>query len=111
MRHHNKARSVERIQMELVLWRSLDSDQLSIVYQPQVDREGRIMAAEALLRWRSNDGRVRWMPFTGQLRSLKSLAPGGRNRVGSHCRPHGECFLPGNCEVLHGSTSTGNGPG
>jgi hypothetical protein len=55
--------------------------------------------------------RVRWVPFTGQLRPLTSLTPGGRNRVWSQYRPHGEFCLPGSCEVLHGSTSTESGPG
>lgn len=46
----------ERIQMELALGRSLSADQLSIVFQPQVNSQGRIVAAEALLRWRGTDG-------------------------------------------------------
>ena len=46
----------ERIQMELALWRSLHTEQLSIVYQPQVNGEGRIVGAEALLRWCRADG-------------------------------------------------------
>jgi EAL domain-containing protein (putative c-di-GMP-specific phosphodiesterase class I) len=46
----------ERIQMELALGRSLSAEQLSIVYQPQVNSQGLIVAAEALLRWRGSDG-------------------------------------------------------
>ena len=46
----------ERIRMELALWRSLNNEQLSIVYQPQVNGDGQIMGAEALLRWRGADG-------------------------------------------------------
>jgi diguanylate cyclase (GGDEF)-like protein len=46
----------ERIQMELALGRSLSAEQLSIVYQPQVNSQGGIVAAEALLRWRGTDG-------------------------------------------------------
>ncbi|MFN7630126.1 MAG: EAL domain-containing protein [Cyanobacteriota bacterium] len=46
----------ERIQMELALGRSLSADQLSIAYQPQVNSQGLIVAAEALLRWRGTDG-------------------------------------------------------
>ena len=46
----------ERIQMELALGRSLSADQLSIVYQPQVNSQGLIVAAEALLRWHGSDG-------------------------------------------------------
>jgi|LakMenE18May11ns_1017448.scaffolds.fasta_scaffold9959247_7 diguanylate cyclase (GGDEF)-like protein/PAS domain S-box-containing protein len=48
----------KRIQMELALGRSLSAEQLSIVYQPQVNSQGLIIAAEALLRWRGNDGVV-----------------------------------------------------
>ena len=54
---------------------------------------------------------VRWVPFTGQFRPLTSLTPGGRNRVQSDCRPHGEFYLPRSYVALHGNTSTGNGPG
>ena len=58
------------------------------------------------------DGAIlRWVPFTGQFWPLTSLTPGGRSRVWSQYRPHGEFCLPGSCEVLHGSTSTENGPG
>lgn len=46
----------ERIQLELALGRSLSSKQLSIVYQPQVNSQGLIVAAEALLRWHDTDG-------------------------------------------------------
>lgn len=42
--------------MELELWRSLETDQLSLVYQPQVRADGLIVGAEALLRWRTVDG-------------------------------------------------------
>ena len=48
----------ERIQMEVALGRSLSAEQLSIVYQPQVNSQGLILAAEALLRWRGSDGVV-----------------------------------------------------
>jgi len=54
---------------------------------------------------------VRWVPFIGQIWPLTSLTPGGRNRVQSQCRPHGEFCLPGSCGALHGSTSIGSGRG
>ena len=54
---------------------------------------------------------LRWVPFIGQFQPLTSLTPGGRNRVRSQYRPHGEFCLPGSCAVLHGSTSTESGPG
>ncbi len=55
--------------------------------------------------------RMRWMAFIGQLWSLTSLTPGGRNRVRFQCRPLGEFCLPESCVALHGSTSKGSGPG
>lgn len=48
----------ERIQMEVALGRSLSAEQLSIVYQPQVNSQGLILAAEALMRWHGSDGIV-----------------------------------------------------
>ena len=56
-------------------------------------------------------GELRWVPFTGQFWPLTSLTSGGRNRVHSHYRPHGEFCLQGSCVVLHGSISIGIGPG
>jgi len=53
---------------------------------------------------------VRWMAFIGQIRPLTSLTPGGKDRVWSQCRPHGEFCLPMRCVVLHGRTSRRSGP-
>ena len=53
---------------------------------------------------------VRWMAFIGQIRPLTSLTPGGKDRVWSQCRPHGEFCLPMRCAVLHGRTSRRSGP-
>ena len=57
------------------------------------------------------DGKMRWVPFTGQPGPLTSLTLDGRNRVRPQCRPHGEFCLLKSCEVLHGRTSRGSGPG
>jgi hypothetical protein len=54
---------------------------------------------------------LRWVPFTGQFQLLTSLTSGGRNRVRSQYRPHGEFCPPGSCGVYHGNTSTGSVPG
>ena len=54
---------------------------------------------------------LRWMPFTGQPWTLKSLTPDRRNWVRFQCKRHRESFLTGSCGVLHGSTSKGSGPG
>lgn len=47
-----------RLKMETDLRLSLNSDELDLFYQPQVDEFGRILGAEALLRWVKKDGTV-----------------------------------------------------
>jgi diguanylate cyclase (GGDEF)-like protein len=42
---------LERIQLENDLRDALDADQLSLAIQPQVDVDGNVVGAEALLRW------------------------------------------------------------
>ncbi|MBV8341506.1 MAG: diguanylate cyclase, partial [Gammaproteobacteria bacterium] len=47
------AAAVERLMLKSKLRRALERDELEIRYQPKVDlRDGRIIVAEALLRWR-----------------------------------------------------------
>ncbi len=49
----------ERLELELSLGRAIDREQLRLFYQPQIDRGGsRIAGAEALLRWRDQNGRM-----------------------------------------------------
>ncbi len=51
------AEIAERAQLESDLRDAVDKDEFELVYQPQVSAtDGRIVAAEALLRWRHPDG-------------------------------------------------------
>ncbi|SDY11511.1 EAL domain-containing protein [Citreimonas salinaria] len=48
-RRKTRARDIER-----AMWTAIDEEELSLVYQPQVDmRDGRLIGVEALLRWTS----------------------------------------------------------
>ncbi|KAK0358732.1 hypothetical protein LTR94_034190, partial [Friedmanniomyces endolithicus] len=47
-----------RAELEGSLRRALQHDEFVLHYQPQLDRSGRVLGAEALLRWRLDDGRL-----------------------------------------------------
>ena len=52
--------AVERMKLETALRRAINEDELELVLQPQVDAQGRIRAAEVLLRWQRDNGQ--WCP-------------------------------------------------
>ena len=47
-----------RAELECGLRRALQHDEFMLHYQPQLDRSGRVIGAEALVRWRRSDGKV-----------------------------------------------------
>jgi diguanylate cyclase (GGDEF)-like protein/PAS domain S-box-containing protein len=47
------ANAVKRLGMDNALRHAIERNELSLYYQPQVDAEGKILSAEALLRWNS----------------------------------------------------------
>ena len=48
-----QTRIAERIDLEADLRQSIERKELFLLYQPQVDQQGRVIGAEALCRWRS----------------------------------------------------------
>ena len=51
---------LDRLRIEYGLRDAMRNDELVVVYQPEIDLDdGRIVAAEALLRWRNADGTLR----------------------------------------------------
>jgi diguanylate cyclase (GGDEF)-like protein len=73
------ARAVERLSLESRLRGALEANQLELWYQPLVMLETRVMyGAEALLRWRTNDGRVATpREFIRALESSELILPVG----------------------------------
>jgi diguanylate cyclase (GGDEF)-like protein len=67
----------QRLLMEKNLDLAIERKDFELLYQPQMDRNGRLIAAEALLRWSLPDGRVMDPDFfipiaeqTGQIRAV-----------------------------------------
>ncbi len=79
----------ERAEIERELRTALQEDQFVLHYQPQVDGDGRIFGAEALLRWRH--------PIRGE------VAPGAFIAIAEDCRlilPIGQWVLAEACRQL-----------
>ncbi|MGA2500481.1 MAG: EAL domain-containing protein, partial [Tepidisphaeraceae bacterium] len=55
--------AVERLEMETRLRRAIENDELSVAYQPKIDRNGDIIGFEALARWNN--------PVLGSIPPLK----------------------------------------
>lgn len=55
---HMQDRIVAQVGMENALRRALRSGQFQLYYQPQVDVAGKLLGAEALLRWPQTDGQI-----------------------------------------------------
>lgn len=51
-------RAVERFALENALSHALEKDQFEVFYQPRMDTNGNTVSAEALLRWRRDDGQL-----------------------------------------------------
>jgi diguanylate cyclase (GGDEF)-like protein/PAS domain S-box-containing protein len=73
------ARAVERLALETGLRRVLEREELVLYYQPQVDlKSGRLLAAEALVRWRHPQlGLVQPAEFIGLLEDTCLILPVG----------------------------------
>jgi diguanylate cyclase (GGDEF)-like protein len=51
-------RAVERFELENALSLALEKEQFEVFFQPRVDTNGKTVSAEALIRWRRDDGQL-----------------------------------------------------
>ena len=73
------ARAMERMQLESSLRRAVHADQFRLLYQPIVDAGGRILGAEALLRWEHPEmGLVRPAQFIPVAEEIGAIVPIGK---------------------------------
>ncbi|HST45777.1 MAG TPA: GGDEF domain-containing phosphodiesterase, partial [Luteimonas sp.] len=77
----------DRLRFETQLRHAVDNDEFHLVYQPQVDlRSGRIVAAEALIRWESRLGEMRPDHFIAQAESTGDIVRIGGWVLREACR-------------------------
>lgn len=78
----------DRLRFETQLRRAADNEEFRLVYQPQVDlRQGRIVAAEALIRWQNHHlGEMRPDHFIGQAESTGDIVRIGGWVLREACR-------------------------
>jgi len=78
----------DRLQIETQLRRAADDHEFRLVYQPQVDlRHGRVVAAEALIRWQNHQlGELRPDLFIGHAESTGDIVRIGRWVLREACR-------------------------
>ena len=82
----------DKLRLETQLRRAADNDEFRLVYQPQVDlRDGRVVAAEALIRWQSHHlGEMRPDHFIGHAENTGDIVRIGGWVLREACRQAAE---------------------
>ena len=71
-------RAEERFELENALNVALEKNQFEVFFQPRVNSEGKVVSAEALIRWRREDGQlISPALFIGVLEETELIVPVG----------------------------------